>query len=262
MEAVMTSTTFARTVRGTGSNGVALAHGAGGSVAAHYGAILEDLAAQRSVVGVDYPGSGATPRSSTPLSLDQLADELVAAAVDQGFDRFAVLGFSVGGPVAIRAATRHPERVSALVLTATLAHLDGYMKLTTDISGAVLAAGNPDLMAKLLTFLYYSPQALASMGEPELQDAAAAAIPSAGAPEQYAMISQVDARAELTNIKAPTLVITTTEDKVIPLYLQRQLAAGIPGARTAEIASGHLVAAEQPGQWTRLITSFLDDAGA
>ncbi|MFD0142764.1 MULTISPECIES: alpha/beta fold hydrolase [unclassified Streptomyces] len=65
---------FARTVLGSGS-GLALAHGAGSSTAGTYGPILEGLADRHTVVGIDYPGSGDTPRSTTALLLDDLADQ-------------------------------------------------------------------------------------------------------------------------------------------------------------------------------------------
>jgi 3-oxoadipate enol-lactonase len=110
---------FSRTVRGTGP-GLLLAHGAGGSVAANYGPILEGLAERRMVVGADYPGSGGTPRSAAPPSLDELADQLVAAADAEGLATLAIAGWSLGGPVAIRAAVHHPGRVTALVLTAPI----------------------------------------------------------------------------------------------------------------------------------------------
>jgi pimeloyl-ACP methyl ester carboxylesterase len=58
---------LARTVRGSGP-GLALAHGAGGSIERNYGPILDHLAAGHTVVGVDYPGTGDTPRSDTPLT--------------------------------------------------------------------------------------------------------------------------------------------------------------------------------------------------
>lgn len=70
---------FARTRLGSGP-GLLLAHGAGSSLAGTYGPVLEALAARHTVVGVDYPGSGDTPRSTTPLSVDDLADQLIAAA--------------------------------------------------------------------------------------------------------------------------------------------------------------------------------------
>lgn len=67
-ETTLPRPTFARTVRGSGP-GLVLAHGAGGAIAANYGPILDTLAATRTVVGVDLPGSGETPpatRRSTP----------------------------------------------------------------------------------------------------------------------------------------------------------------------------------------------------
>ncbi|MFF7354884.1 alpha/beta fold hydrolase [Streptomyces filipinensis] len=100
-------TASARTVHGSGP-GLLLAHGAGGGIDANYGPIMEGLAAQHTVVGVDYPGSGHTPTTSAPLRLDLMADQLVAAADAEGLDTFALCGYSLGGPVAIRAAVRYP----------------------------------------------------------------------------------------------------------------------------------------------------------
>ena len=68
----------ARTVRGSGP-GLVLSHGANGSIERQFGPVLDGLAAHRTVVGVDLPGSGATPRSEAPLNADALADQLVAA---------------------------------------------------------------------------------------------------------------------------------------------------------------------------------------
>src|SRR4051794_487084 len=84
--------TLARTVHGAGP-GLVLAHGAGGSTALNYGPILPGLAAGHTVVGVDWPGTGDSPRSSTPLDADALADELVAAADAEGLETFALAGF-------------------------------------------------------------------------------------------------------------------------------------------------------------------------
>lgn len=77
--------TFARTVLGSGP-ALALAHGAGSSIAGTYGPILEGLAATR---------WSTSTRSTTPLSLDDLADQLVAAAVAEGLETFALHGYSL-----------------------------------------------------------------------------------------------------------------------------------------------------------------------
>ncbi|WP_030234985.1 alpha/beta fold hydrolase [Streptomyces sp. NRRL S-455] len=55
----------------------------------------------------------------------------------------------------------------------------------------------------------------------------------------------------------PTLVAVTTADSLISPALQRQLAAAIPTAETAELPTGHLPFAERPQEWLKLMTDFL-----
>ncbi|MER5928933.1 alpha/beta fold hydrolase [Streptomyces sp. NPDC002054] len=250
--------TFARTVLGSGP-GLALAHGAGSSVAGTYGPILEGLAAGHTVVGIDYPGSGDTPRSTTPLELDDLADQLVAAAVAEGLDTFALSGYSLGGPVAIRAAARHPERVTALVLTATFPHPDNRLALAVSVWRQLAESGNRELLAEYLTMMALGADALEAMPAEQLQQALAftAASIADGTPEHAEMAPRVDVRDDLPHIKVPTLVISTTQDGFTSTRLHHQLADTIPGAQLVEIQTGHLPMVERPEEWQKLITTFL-----
>ena len=253
--------TFAATVRGTGSApGLLLAHGAGGSVESNFGPILDQLAAGRTVIGVDYPGTGRTPRSAQPLDLDDLADELVAAADAEGVEQFAIAGYSLGGPVAIRAASRHPERVDALVLTATFARPDQRLRLAASIWQDLYERGDTRLLAEFLTLVAFSTEALDGFGPqrmPFVIDLLSGQIPP-GTPEHTELIGRIDVRDELATIAVPTLVITTTRDPLVSPALQHELAASIPNARTTAIDTGHLPFAEQPARWAELLTTFLD----
>ncbi|MGW4697316.1 alpha/beta fold hydrolase [Kitasatospora cineracea] len=67
---------------------------------------------------------------------------------------------------------------------------------------------------------------------------------------------RIDVRADLARVRAPALVITTTADPLVSPSLQRELADRIPGARTAQLPTGHLPFAERPEQWRTLITDF------
>ncbi|MFD7083384.1 alpha/beta fold hydrolase [Streptomyces sp. NPDC059918] len=254
--------TFARTVLGSGSGsgpGLVLAHGAGSSVGGTYGPILEGLAAHHTVVGVDYPGSGDTPRATTPLSLDDLADQLVAAAVTEGLDTFALCGYSLGGPVAIRAAARHPERVTALVLTATFPYRDNHLALALPLWRKLAESNDPEVLAEYLTMMALGADALEAMSAEQLQQAIGftAASVADGTPEHAELAHRADVRDDLPHIKAPTLVISTTQDRFTSTRLHRQLADTIPGARLVEIHTGHLPMVERPEEWQRLITAFL-----
>ncbi|WP_055585614.1 alpha/beta fold hydrolase [Streptacidiphilus griseoplanus] len=249
---------LARTVRGSGP-GLLLAHGAGGSVEANYGPIIEELAAEHTVVGVDYPGSGQSPTSPTALELDDLADQLVAAADAEGLDTFALSGYSLGGPVAIRAAVRHPERVTALVLSATFARLDTRTDLTVAIWHQLYESGQHLLLAQYLTYLALSAPLLNSLSPAQVRAAAHQTAPAlpAGTGAQVDLVRRTDVRADLAAITVPTLVVVTTGDALIPAGLQQELAAAIPGAQTTELATGHLPFLEQPNQWLESITGFL-----
>ncbi|WP_326958177.1 alpha/beta fold hydrolase [Amycolatopsis sp. NBC_01286] len=248
---------FHHVVRGTGP-GLLLAHGGGGSVEGNFGAILDDLARTRTVVGPDYPGSGTTPRSATPLDLDELADELVAIAVGAGLERFAILGYSLGTAVAVRATTRHPDRVTGLVLTSGFARLDNRIRLAVDVWAALLH-DDPKLLAKFLTLVATGRDHLEALTPGQLEtavDQLAAFVPD-GSPEHVALVAKVDTRAELAGIAVPALVVATTLDGLASPALSRELADGIPGAELVEVEAGHNIGAEARDEWLAAIEKFL-----
>ncbi|MFD8410932.1 alpha/beta fold hydrolase [Streptomyces sp. NPDC059650] len=257
-ERPLSEATYARTVLGSGP-GLVLAHGAGSSVSNTYGPILEALATHHTVVAVDYPGSGETPRSTTPLDIDEMADQLVAAAVAEGLETFALHGYSLGGPIAIRAAARHPERVTALVLTATMAHPNNQQALTIRVWGKLAATGDRRLVSEFLFPHALSPQALEAMPAEQLEEVLtyAAADIADGTVEHAEFATRIDVRDDLAAIRVPTLVISTTVDHLVPPVLHRYLSENIPGAELAEIPTGHLPMVERPEEWQNLITDFL-----
>lgn len=257
------TSTLGRVVHGTGGPGLLLAHGGGGGIDANYGPVMAGLAAHRRVVGPDYPGSGRTPRRSEPLTLDGLADELVATAVEEGVETFAVSGYSMGGPLAVRAALRHPERVTGLILTASFAAPNPRLRLAVRVWADLLRAGDHDGVAEFTALIGAGVPFLDQLGQAELDTTlkqAAATLPP-GTLDQLALIDGVDIRDDLPRVAVPTLVVSTTQDNLATPFHHRQLADGIPGARRAELASGHLPFVERPQEWLALMTGFLDDIG-
>jgi pimeloyl-ACP methyl ester carboxylesterase len=208
---------LATTVTGTGP-GLLLAHGATGSIEGNFAPVLPALAAAHTVVAPDYPGSGDTPVAGAPLDLDELTDAVVDSAVRRGVGRFAVLGFSLGTLVAVRAAVRHPERVTALVLTAGFARPDDH------------------LLGLLPGWRAEEPPAL----RPHID-----------------LIPTLDTTGDLAEVAVPTLVVATTADSLVLPAGSRALAAGIRDARYAEIDSDHVVMVERPQEWLRPVLDFL-----
>jgi pimeloyl-ACP methyl ester carboxylesterase len=257
-DAQLTAPGFARTVCGSGP-GLILAHGAGGSVQVNFGPILDGLAANHTVVGVDLPGAGETPRSATPLQADEAADQLIAAGDAEGLGSFAIAGWSLGAPLAIHAAARHPDRVSSLILTSPFARADARLELAATIWRELYESGDHVLLFKFLILVARGTQALEAMS-PDQRDAAAEAaarfIPP-GTPEHADLVGRIDVLSELAQIEAPTLVISTTDDRLVAPRLHEQVARGISGAQLTELHTGHLAFLEDPDGWLSLMTRFL-----
>ncbi|MGJ5754567.1 pimeloyl-ACP methyl ester carboxylesterase [Streptomyces puniciscabiei] len=233
-----------------------LAHGAGGSTAANYGPVMEELRTRYRVIGADYPGAGSTPRATGPLELDGLADRLVAAADAEGVERFGVSGYSLGGAVAIRLAVRYPERVTGLVLTAPFARADAQVRLTARVWRALIESGDPGTLGRFVVAHALGPAALEAMAPQELEAAvkeSGADVPK-GTPEHVELVERLDVTADLARITVPTLVVSPVDDRLIPPRLHRAVATGIPGARLVEIPGGHLTFAEQPDRWAALLS--------
>ncbi|QIS23011.1 alpha/beta fold hydrolase [Nocardia terpenica] len=252
--------TLARTVLGSGP-AVLLAHGAGGGVRANYGPVLDALAERHTVIGADYPGTGESAPALAPLELDALADELVAAAAAEGHERFAVVGYSLGTSVAVRIATRYPDRVTALILTAPFARPDNRMLLLLQLWRELYRSGRHDLLARFMQTVAWSAERLESFAPHELSamlQEAEHTFPT-GTADQADLGGRVDTRAELARIQVPALVVVTTADLLVPPSVQYEVATDIPTARTAELPTGHLPFAEQPDEWATLMTKFLAD---
>ncbi|MGU3293847.1 alpha/beta fold hydrolase [Williamsia sp. M5A3_1d] len=235
-----------------------LAHGAGGAVATNFGQVIESLSPRRRLVGMNYPGSGATPRQTRPLELEELADGLVAAAVADGHDRFPVLGLSLGCAVAITAAYRHPHRVSGLFLTVGFARADAQIRLVVDV-WRHLADTDPTMLARLLVMLA-SPDVLASLDPAATERAITDTVSTLpdGGPDQALLASTVDVTVAASAVAVPTTVVVAGQDRIVLPATTRALAQTITGAKVLEYPdAGHIFTPSETSNWIDDIGDFL-----
>ncbi len=255
-EQVMARSPLSTIVEGSGP-GLLLAHGGGGSIQANFGAIIAPLAKRFTVVGPDYPGSGKTPYALEPLELDDLADQLVIAALDAGVNKFAILGYSVGCAVAIRIASRFPSRVTTLILTAGFAHLDEASRLRAQVLMALAEGKHWDLLARSLVGSLINEEFLGNLSAEQregLVKRAAASIP-VGFAEQMDLVIRTDVRRYLSSIAVPTLVIHAAREHLVCPRTGRDLDS-IPNARVEELNCGHFPI-DQNMKWLEFIEGFL-----
>jgi pimeloyl-ACP methyl ester carboxylesterase len=102
-----------------------LLHGGFGSVEM-FGPNVAALAAGRQVIGVDLQSHGRTPAVDRPMRFETMADDIAELIAHLGHERADVMGFSLGGAVALRTAFQHPAAVNRLVVVSAPFKRDGW----------------------------------------------------------------------------------------------------------------------------------------
>jgi pimeloyl-ACP methyl ester carboxylesterase len=118
-------------VRGTGRP-LVLLHGGLMTIEASFGPLLPDLVTDRKVIAAELQGHGRTADIDRDLELRYLADDVAALLDHLGIDQADVLGFSLGGGVALQLALDYPGRVGRLILASVSYAGDGFHEEISD----------------------------------------------------------------------------------------------------------------------------------
>lgn len=111
-------------IHGTGEP-LILLHGGLGATEM-FGPILPMLSKTRRVIAVDLQAHGRTADIDRPLSLEVMADDVAALIKHLGIEKADVMGYSLGGGVALRTAIQHPDIVRKLVVVSAAFKREGW----------------------------------------------------------------------------------------------------------------------------------------
>jgi 3-oxoadipate enol-lactonase len=231
-----------------------------GATRSMWDAQVPALAERFRVIGYDVRGHGESPSPPGPYTLDDLADDVVALLDEVGAERAHLVGVSLGGMTAMRLAVREPQRVDRMVLLCTSASTDPTH--FRERAAAVRRGGTAPL-AQAIVSRWVTPGFAAA--HPEVMARLEAMV--AGADDEgYAacceVVADVELRADLPRISAPTLVVSGADDLALPPEHQRVIAEGISGAELVTLSPGaHILTVEQPLQVIGAILGHLDAAG-
>jgi 3-oxoadipate enol-lactonase len=204
--------------------------------------LLSDLSRQYRVTVFDLPGAGYSGAPTAPLSLGWLADMTAGFALSIGLSHPIVLGWGLGGEIALSLAERHPGLASSLVLV--------------DTSGGGSAATRPSKgVARLLATPGETPLALSQLLFPRTrvglrarlrwQNTLLAATPDwltaraiqAEAKLQAAIWRHSPLTAGLLRVKTPALVVSGSDDVVFPRENAYLLDGELPHASLLQLAN-------------------------
>src|SRR5215471_19542153 len=188
-----------------------------------------------------------------------LLDELEIAHVH-------ILGYSMGGAIAQEFVRQFPDRVSSLILCATMAGgpRAKYAKASAvavmrDLDGLL-----PEQAARRIWKVTYAPGYLEQhrdLAEEQMRREVALPTPLHAADLQFQAFAEFDGSRALAQIHCPTLVLTGALDELIPPANALMMAKLIPGARLVLIpACGHRVLWETTQTCLDLIIDFLGAA--
>lgn len=216
---------------------LALVHGWGMN-ARVFDSLAALLAAEFAVDPLDLPGHGGRP-ALPHNTLQSWADDLAQRLPDHAI----VLGWSLGGLVAMRAALDHPARIARLVLLASTPRFVSGADWTRGIAAADLqdfgAALLADPRATLLRFLSLQTRGMAGQKTllQQLRQTLLAAPPAdpGALAAGLTLLRDTDLRAELPRLTQPTLVLHGALDTLTPPGAGAWLAGTLPAAWQVEL---------------------------
>jgi pimeloyl-ACP methyl ester carboxylesterase len=229
------------------------------AIADDWDALAVPLSASRRVIAYDNRGSGGSGVPAGTYSTREMAGDAVALLDHLGIERSDVFGMSMGGMIAQELAIGWPLRVRRLILGCTHAGVAHAARQPRETARAFAMQTDDwaERMRALAPFAFASgvdERVLSAFVEKKSRDRQ----DPAGYRAQIAAVLAHDSAERLGEIRAPTLVITGDDDRVIPGQSSELLRERIPGARLATIGgAGHLFFVEQPTRTLRAIEEFL-----
>jgi pimeloyl-ACP methyl ester carboxylesterase len=241
---------------GTGDPIILLHGGLGGIV--EYAQLIPELAKTRQVIAVELQGHGHTADIDRPFSYESMADDIAALIQSLGFEKADVMGYSLGGGVALQTVIRHPDVVRKVVLIST-----AYKR--ADIHAEFLAgmdamsAEAADSMIQTPMYQYYSSVA------PKLEN-----WPTLIQKSGDLLRQDYDWTENVKKITTPTLIVAGDNDFISPKHAEEMyelLGGAVAGGMVATPVQNQLAILPNTIHFTILsrtdlllpiITPFLD----
>jgi 3-oxoadipate enol-lactonase len=217
-----------------------------GSTLAMWEPQLPALSEHFRLLRFDHPGHGSSAPAERPLAIDDVGAAALGLLDELELERVSFCGLSLGGMIGMWLAARAPERIARLALCCTSARL-GPAEFWEERAALVrregMAAVADTVVARWFTPPFHE-------AHPDVVEHHRAMLLGTD-PESYARcceaIRDLDLRAELGAIVAPTLVVAGAEDPSTPVEQGEAIARAIPDSRLVVIPdAAHLANAQQP----------------
>ena len=225
--------------------------------------VIKELSARYKVILFDNRGIATTSASDKPFSIELFAEDTIGLMDALKIRKAHLLGWSMGTFIAEEAALRHPDRVEKLVLYAGNCGWDGpgVVKPSPEVAKDLMDLSGPaEERAKRLISILYPKKWLED--HPDFLKG----LPRPQGPVSHDTIER-QGRAigawkgtcgRLATLTQPVLVITGTEDVIIPPANSLAMASLIPGSWLIRMPGGHANIYQYPKTFSRCLLTFLE----
>jgi 3-oxoadipate enol-lactonase len=224
----------------------------------HWGPVIGELSKNRTVVSLDYSGSGDTVDDGSALTLRKLANQVRAVAGASGTGPFDVVGHSLGASVAVELAATSPDLVRSLILVAGFPWgAEPRLRLEFELWLDLLRT-NRAAFLRLLLLTGLTPAFIAKLGVGAVEEMIAGYMQVAnweGIERQVALDLVADIRDQSRMVTCPTLIISCAHDQIVTTT--PELATNIAGSACREINAGHLAYFEGADEFLAATEAFL-----
>ena len=231
--------------------------------------LAERLVPGRRVLALDQRGHGdSDPAPDDDYRVATMADDLAAFVSSLGLDRFALLGHSMGGRIAIQYAAAHAVRLERLIV----------VDIGPDIELAGLQrvrdmmAQSPERIESEDWAVEYNRRANPRQDPHLLRERVRHGLkrlPDGGLTWKYAKglrdmmragrRDAVDLWEPLPRIPCPTLIVRGADSDILSAEVAKKMAGRLAEGRLVEIAgAGHTVPADRPEDFVRQVRAFLE----
>ena len=214
---------------------------------------VRGMAGIATTIRYDERGFGLSDWEVPDFSFESRINDLEAVVQASGFERFALLGMSQGGPTAIAYAARHPERVTRLMLHGSYAATLGSTPETAEMDEAFTRMIRVGWARPEGRFRRVFTDMLMPGARPEqmtwVDNLMRMSTSTANAVDFREQRRDVDVSELLSNMDVPTLVLHAKGDQMNLFQEGRKLAAEIPGARLVKLDSDNHVLLEDEPAW-------------
>ncbi len=232
----------------------------------HWFSQIPGLSQEYGVIAFDNRGTGRSDKPDIPYTIEMMARDAAGLLEALGIDAAHIYGVSMGGMIAQEFALRHPDKVLSLVLGCTTP--GGSNTILPDAEAMDLLFDTERM--KRLTPEQGARETLPFLCNQEFIDnnpdiveqyvskTVEHVTPLHGFMRQAEAIMKHDTYDRLPQIKAPTLVIAGTADRLVPVGNSRILASRIPNAELVILENmGHFFFMEALEEASKAILDFL-----